>query len=36
LEADMREAARAMRFEEAAQLRDRIKRLKALSLALAG
>jgi protein-arginine kinase activator protein McsA len=30
----MRGAAKAMQFEEAAQLRDRIKRLKILSLGL--
>ena len=32
--ADMREAAKAMQFEKAAELRDRIKRLKLMSLAL--
>ena len=31
---EMRDAARAMQFETAAQLRDRIKRLKVLSLGL--
>jgi excinuclease UvrABC nuclease subunit len=31
---EMREAARALQFERAADLRDRIKRLKVLSLAL--
>ena len=31
---EMREAARAMQFERAAELRDRIKRLKVLSLGL--
>ncbi len=34
MEADMREAAKALRFEDAAELRDRVKRLKALSLTL--
>ena len=34
LEHDMKEAARAMQFERAAEIRDRVKRLKALSLGL--
>jgi len=34
MEADMREAAKAMQFEKAAELRDRIKRLKTLQLGL--
>jgi excinuclease ABC subunit B len=36
MEAEMKDAARAMQFERAAQLRDRIKRLKALNLRLVG
>jgi excinuclease ABC subunit B len=34
MEAEMRQAAKAMQFEKAAGLRDRIKRLKVLSLGL--
>jgi excinuclease UvrABC helicase subunit UvrB len=34
MESDMKDAARAMQFERAAELRDRIKRLKVLSLSL--
>jgi excinuclease UvrABC nuclease subunit len=34
MENEMKDAARAMQFERAAGLRDRIKRLKALSLKL--
>jgi excinuclease ABC subunit B len=34
MEAEMRQAAKAMQFEKAAGLRDRIKRLKILSLGL--
>jgi excinuclease UvrABC helicase subunit UvrB len=34
LETEMKEAARAMQFERAAEIRDRIKRLKVLSLGL--
>jgi excinuclease ABC subunit B len=34
MDGDMREAARAMQFERAAELRDRIKRLKILKLGL--
>jgi excinuclease ABC subunit B len=34
LEKQMREAARAMEFEKAAEIRDRLKRIKALSLGL--
>lgn len=34
MEAEMKEAARAMQFEKAAELRDRLKRLKVLSLGL--
>jgi excinuclease UvrABC helicase subunit UvrB len=34
MDADMREAAKAMQFERAAELRDRIKRLKILNLGL--
>jgi excinuclease ABC subunit B len=35
MESDMREAAQALRFEEAAALRDRVKQLRALELSLA-
>jgi excinuclease ABC subunit B len=34
MEAEMREAAKAMQFEKAAELRDRVKRLKVLNLGL--
>ena len=34
MDAEMKDAARAMQFERAAELRDRIKRLKILSLSL--
>ena len=34
MDADMRTAAKAMQFEKAAELRDRIKRLKILNLGL--
>jgi excinuclease UvrABC helicase subunit UvrB len=34
MEGAMRESAKAMQFEKAAELRDRIKRLKMLSLGL--
>jgi excinuclease ABC subunit B len=34
MDADMREAAKSMQFERAAELRDRIKRLKILNLGL--
>ncbi len=34
MEEDMKEAAKSLRFEDAAELRDRVKRLKALSLSL--
>jgi excinuclease ABC subunit B len=34
MDKDMKEAARSLRFEEAATLRDRMKRLKALELSL--
>ncbi|MGK5083073.1 excinuclease ABC subunit UvrB [Bdellovibrionota bacterium FG-1] len=34
METDMKDAARAMQFEKAAELRDRLKRLKMLSLGL--
>jgi hypothetical protein len=34
MEADMRESAKAMQFERAAELRDRIRQLKTLSLGL--
>ena len=35
MEESMREAARQLQFEEAAQLRDRLRRVRALSLGLA-
>ncbi|MBC7692442.1 MAG: excinuclease ABC subunit UvrB [Methylotenera sp.] len=34
MESDMKDAARAMQFEKAAEMRDRLKRLKMLQLAL--
>ena len=34
METDMKEAARALQFERAAELRDRVRRLKMLGLAL--
>jgi excinuclease ABC subunit B len=34
MESDMKDAARAMQFEKAAELRDRVKRLKILNLSL--
>jgi excinuclease UvrABC nuclease subunit len=35
MEEAMREAAKQLQFEEAAQLRDRLRRVRALSLGLA-
>jgi excinuclease ABC subunit B len=34
MEIEMKEAAKALQFEKAAELRDRVKRLKILSLGL--
>lgn len=34
MEKDMRESAKALQFEKAAELRDRVKRLKMLALGL--
>jgi excinuclease UvrABC helicase subunit UvrB len=34
METEMRNLAKSLQFEEAAKLRDRIKRIKALSLGL--
>ena len=34
MESDMKDAARAMQFEKAAEMRDRLKRLKMLQLGL--